>query len=381
MGGAFSKTLALTLHNTSGSAITYDLSNAGNGAQSGAAFSFSPSSVTVPAGGTATANVTVSLTAAQVAALLPAIASNFGGINTVRGAVAATPTSSGSGVYALRVPYILVPRGLSNVTAGAKSGYTQAGGTFNATVPLSNSGIHSATADVYAWGIHDANDVTGAEDGMDVRDAGVQVQPKSFLCGGSTSGVCSKTDDRSLVFAVNFYGTASNPSVSDIDIPIDLQNDGRPDFFVVGVDFGAVTAGAFDGRYASFIFDAAGTLVDVWVASAPMNGSTVLLPTLASEIGLDPAVNSTRFRYAVNAFSIVPENLVDTTSVAEFRSHQPPVSTGQQFALAPGGSATLNVSVDRGKFAGSPQLGWLVAALDDANGGAQADEVPVGTLK
>jgi hypothetical protein len=299
----------------------------------------------------------------------------------VRGAVVATPTSSGSGVYALRVPYILVPRGLSNVTAGAKSGYTQTGGTLNATVPLSNSGIHSATADVYAWGIHDANDVTGAEDGMDVRNAGVQVQPKSFLCGSSTSGVCSKADDRSLVFAVNFYGTASNPAVSEIDIPIDLQNDGRPDFFVVGVDFGAVTAGSFDGRYASFIFDAAGNLVDLWVASAPLNGSTVLLPTLASEIGLDPAVNSTRFRYAVNAFSIVPENLVDTTSVAEFRSHQPPVSTGQQRTLAPGGSATLNVSVDRGKFAGSPQLGWLVVALDDANGGAQADEVPVGTLK
>jgi subtilisin family serine protease len=381
MAGAFSQTLTVTLHNTSGSAITYDLSNAASGGQSGAAFLFSPSSVTVPAGGTATANVTVSLTAAQVAALLPAVASNFGGINTVRGAVVATPTSSGSGVYALRVPYILVPRGLSNVTAGAKSGYTQTGGTLNATVPLSNSGIHSATADVYAWGIHDANDVTGAEDGMDVRNAGVQVQPKSFLCGGDTSGVCSKADDRSLVFAVNFYGTASNPAVSEIDIPIDLQNDGRPDFFVVGVDFGAVTAGSFDGRYASFIFDAAGNLVDLWVASAPLNGSTVLLPTLASEIGLDPAVNSTRFRYAVNAFSIVPENLVDTTSVAEFRSHQPPVSTGQQRTLAPGGSATLNVSVDRGKFAGSPQLGWLVVALDDANGGAQADEVPVGTLK
>jgi hypothetical protein len=83
----------------------------------------------------------------------------------------------------------------------------------------------------------------------------------------------------------------------------------------------------------------------------------------------------------VNAFSIVPEQLVDTTSVAEFRSHQPPVSTGQQMTLAPGGSATLNVSVDHGKFSGTPQLGWLVVALDDANGGAQADEVPVGTLK
>jgi hypothetical protein len=251
----------------------------------------------------------------------------------------------------------------------------------NATVPLSNTGIHSTTADVYAWGIHDNNDVTGGEDAMDVRDVGVQVQPKSFLCGTSTSGVCSAPDDRSLIFAINNYGTASNPAVSEFDIVIDLQNDGRPDFFVVGVDFGAVLAGAFDGRLTSFIFDKDGNLVDLWVASAPMNGSTVELPTLASEIGLDPAVNSTRFTYAVNAFSIVPENLVDTTAASSFRSHQPPVSTGDRIPLGPGASAVLNVSVDRGKFAGTPQLGWLVVALDDANGGAQADEVPVGDVR
>jgi hypothetical protein len=55
------------------------------------------------------------------------------------------------------------------------------------------------------------------------------------------------------------------------------------------------------------------------------------------------------------------------------------VSTGQQIPLAPSASATLNISVDLGKFAGTPQLGWLVIGLDDANGGAQADEVPVGS--
>jgi len=214
---------------------------------------------------------------------------------------------------------------------------------------------------------------------MDVRDVGVQVQPKEFLCGTSTTGVCGATNDRSLVFAINTYGQASNPSVNEFDIVIDLQGNGKPDFFVVGVDFGAVTAGAFSGQFASFIFDKTGALVDLWVANAPMNGSTILLPALASEIGLDPAVNSTRFRYAVNAFSIVPGVLVDTTAFASFRSHQPPVSTGQFIPLAPGASATLNVSVDLGKVAGTPQLGWLVIGLDDANGAAQADEIPLGS--
>jgi minor extracellular serine protease Vpr len=381
LSGAYSETLPVTLHNTSGAAITYDLSQAANGGQQGATMSFSPGSVTVPAGGTATVNVTMSLTAAAVANLASAISSNFGGVVSARGAAVATPTSGGAGIYPLRVPYILIPRGLSNVAAGTKSAYTRAGDMRNATVPLSNTGIHGSTADVYAWGIHDDNDVSGGEDAMDVRDVGVQVQPKSFLCQTSTSGVCSAPDDRSLIFAINNYGKASNPAISEFDILIDLQNDGRPDFFVVGVDLGAVLAGDFDGRFASFIFDKDGNLVDFWIPAAPMNGSTVELSTLASEIGLDPAVNSTRFNYAVNAFSIVPGNIVDTTAAGSFRSHQPPVSSGDQIPLAPGANTTLNVSVDRGKFAGTPVLGWLVVALDDANGGAQADEVPVGDVR
>jgi hypothetical protein len=47
--------------------------------------------------------------------------------------------------------------------------------------------------------------------------------------------------------------------------------------------------------------------------------------------------------------------------------------------VAPGGSTVIPLSVDRGKQAGTPQLGWLVVGLDDANGAAQANEVPIGT--
>src|SRR5262249_25793381 len=179
---------------------------------------------------------------------------------------------------------------------------------------------------------------------------------------------------------VNMYGRWSNPSVNEVDIPIDLQSDGRPDFFVVGADLGTVLTGTADGRFASLIFTAAGNLVDAWVAAAPMNGSTMLLPALASEIGLDPAVNSTKFNYSVASFSIVPGVLTDGTATGTFRSHQPPVSTGQQVALNPGQTGSVTVSVDLGKFAGAPQRGWLVVTLDDPTGAAQADEVPVGSL-
>jgi minor extracellular serine protease Vpr len=241
-------------------------------------------------------------------------------------------------------------------------------------VPLNNSGIHSGDADVYAWGISDANDVNSfTDDPMDIRAVGVQALPGE-LAGAPAS-------DRLLVFAINGWGRWSNASVNEFDIAINSKGNSNPEFFVVGVDFGAVTTGTFDGRFASFTFDAAGNLIDAWVATAPMNGSTVLLPALASEIGLDPAVNSTKFDYSVAGFSIVPGTLVDTTGVGTFRSHQPPVSTGDFLTVPPGASRNLTVTADSGKNAGAPQLGWMVVTLDDANGADQADLIAIGTLK
>lgn len=372
LAAAFSETKTLTLHNTTGSPITYNMGTA-NTSLAGGTISFSSSPATVPANSTATVDVTLSLSAAAIAALPAATVSNFGAIATIRGAVTATPTSGGTGIYTLRVPFIAAPRGLSDVDAGPLSAYTKlTDGIREATLPLLNSGIHGGTADLYGWGISDGNDSADAEDGYDIRAVGVQALPGPAL-GGSA-------DDRALVFAVNMHGRWSNPSVNEIDISIDLQNDGRPEFFVVGVDLGAVLAGSFDGRYASFIFDAAGNLINAWVATAPMNGSTMLLPTLASDIGLDPLVNSTKFNYAAAAFTIVPGGLVDVTGTGTFRSHQPPVSSGDFASLGPGGGTSWTLSVDKGKQASAPQLGWLVVTHDDANGAAQTDEVPLGAV-
>ena len=373
LNGAYSEALPLTLNNTSGSAITYNLGTTFAGPALGADVSFSTNPVTVPAGGSATVQVTVELSAAEVAALPPASASVFGTLaHIVQGTVIATPTTSGAGVYPLRTTLVVVPRGLSSVAAGVKSAYSRSGNVLSATVPLANTGIHAGTADVYAWGVQDANDVAGpADDPMDIRAAGVQVLPGEALGGEAT--------DRTLVFAINGYGRWSNPAVNEIDVAIDLQNDGRAEFFVIGVDFGALTSGVFSGQFASAILDAEGNLVNAWVADAPMNGSTVLLPTLASDIGLGQT-GQANFRYSVAGFSIVPGVLVDTTSAAEFRPFEPPVSTGQLVELAPGAGASLPVTVDRPRFANSPQLGWMIVTQDDANGGAQADLVPVGSV-
>lgn len=367
----YSESQSLMLNNSSGSAISYNLSAAFvPGTPIGAAtMAFSSNPVTVPAGGSAVVDATLTVNATTLPA---ATASNFGALQSVRGAVVATPTSSGAGIYPLRTTFAFVPRGLSSITAGPPSPYVnRPGGNRETTVSFTNAGIHSGTVDTYAWGISDPNDVGHPEDSMDIRNAGVQVLPGEAL--GSTP------DDRALVFAVNVFGYASNPSVSEFDIAVDTKGNSAPEFFVVGVDFGAVTAGSFDGRFASLIFTAAGELVGAWVATAPMNGSTIELPVLASELGLDPAVNSTKFSYSVASFSIVPGGLVDTTGVGQFRSHQPPVSTGAFLSLAPGETKSTTLSVNKGQLAVSPVLGWLAVSLDDARGAAQVEEIPIGT--
>jgi hypothetical protein len=382
--GAYSETLPVTLHNSSDTAIQYTMSANPASTVFGQTMTFTPSTVTVPAHGTASVDVKLELDASHVAGLPSLDATNWwlpGGLQTIRGAVLATPQGDPTaGVYTLRIPFMLAPRGESNVTAGNRSSYTKGSNstTVNATVPLSNNGIHAGTADIYSWGISDAADTPGAEGGMDVRTVGVQVFP------GQDWGLSA--NDRMMVFAINVNGRASTPAANEFDVAIDLQNDGKPDYFVVGVDFGAVTTGDFDGRFASIIFDKNGNVIDAWAGTNDLNGSILELPVPASEIGLAPGANApagspiqgSPFRYWVNAFSIVPGDLVDTTPLGWFRAFQPPVSTGDYIGLDPGQNATLHVSVDKDKLAGAPVKGWMVVSTDDPNGTAQADTVPIG---
>jgi len=398
LAGAYSETLGLALVNTGGTPITYNLAPAAVGSVLGTAFSINPSSVTVPAGGTVGVGVTLSLSAAAVAALPPATASNFGAlVHNVRGAIVATPTSTGPGIYPLRVPFVLVPRGLSNVVPGTRSEYAATPTTLTATVPLTNAGIHSGNADVYAWGISDVGRDVGSgrerigrgnrgvgqpEDNIDIRAAGVQVLPREALCGTAAVGTCGKAGDRSLIFAINVSGRWSSPSVTEYDIEIDLQNDGRPEFFVVGIDFGAAGTGTSDGRFASIVYNAAGRRVNAWVAEAPFNGSTMLLSTLASDIGVTEATPT--FRYSITSFSLeysVGEaELIDVTETATFRAFEPPVSSGDFIQLAPGQSAPLNLSVNRQRLPETDVYGWMIVTQDDPNGAPQADLIPLGAL-
>jgi subtilisin family serine protease len=368
LGGAYNEMQTLHLTNTGTGSITYNLAAAFVGSNLGIDATFSPGSmVTVPAGGSMDVTVTFALTAAEVAALPSAETSNFGALVTARGAVVATPTTSGAGVYPLRVPFIVVPRGLSNVTAKIDK-LVVPGPIFTSRIALANTGIHSGNADVYQWGIEDRADAPAFEGSGDIRAIGVQSLP------GELFGV---PGDTALVFAVNMHGRWSNPSTIDAEIPIDTNRDGELDFIVVGFDLGAILAGAFNGQYASFIFDADGNLVDAWVAIAPMNGSTMLLPALAgTDLGL---TGDGLFRYSGVTFSVYDGSFLDETHEARYAAYSSAVETGGFFTVPPGSAGTVNLRFHPGRILRQPALGWMIVTTDDANGAAQADLLGLST--
>jgi hypothetical protein len=370
LSGPYSATRSFTIQNKSSGSITYKLSAAFIGSPAGAHVSVSPSKITVPAHQSRDVATRLTLSASAVAALPTAdtfAGVGLGAVLSVEGVVNATPTTSRAGVYPLHVPFLVVPRGLSSVVVGPASPYKLNAGVATTNVKLSNYGIHSGTADVYAWGLFDKDHTPGISS---VRAVGVQSQLGSF-CGADDT-------DRCLIFAINGWHQWSNATGAEFDIGIDTNGDGVPDYLVVGVDLGAVLTGSFDGVEASFTFDASGDLIDAWYADAPMNGSVIELPALASDMGITSAAPG--FSYSITGFDLIYGTIDAVPGSAKFNAFTPSVSNGQFVALASGKSATLPLSVSPALQATTPSLGWMIASLDNRNGAAQAALVSVGKL-
>jgi minor extracellular serine protease Vpr len=372
LGGPYAAVRTFTIENKSSSPITYNLSAAFIGSPAGAKVSVFPSKVTVPAHQFRIVATTLSMTAAAVKAL--PFADTFAGVGpgsvlTVTGVVTATPTASRTGVYPLHIPFLVVPRGLSNVFVGPTAPYQLSTAMVTANVKLVNAGIHTGTADVYSWGIFDKDHTAGISS---VRAVGVQSQLGSF-CGTGLPDT-----DRCLVFAVNGWHQWSNASGAEFDIAIDTNGDGVTDYLVVSLDLGAVLTGAFNGVDASFTFDRAGNLIDAFYADAPMNGSVIELPALAGDMGISAA--SAAFHYTITGFDLGTGAIDSVPGKGAFNAFSPSVSNGQFVVLNPGARANLPLSVDPHLQATTPALGWMIVSLDNPNGPSQAALLPIGKL-
>jgi minor extracellular serine protease Vpr len=254
-----------------------------------------------------------------------------------------------------------VPRVRSNVLsafAGRPAGPSRP----SSNVKVSNfGGAIAGNADFYAWGLR------GARQGVqffDPRAVGVQTNP------------ISKTNSI-LVFAVNTFERFSNAAAGEFDILIDVNGDGVPDFLLAGFDLGAVTAGVANGQLASVLVNlTTGAARIRFLADAPTDGSTVLLPVLASDLGITPA--NPRLTYSAQVFNPLDGSSATLPGTASFNAFTPAISNAMFVPVAPNATATVPVAVDPAEWARTPALGLMVVTEDNRAGAPQARLIEAG---
>jgi minor extracellular serine protease Vpr len=287
---------------------------------------------------------------------------NASAYREVAGFVILTPTdASMNGGVSLRVPYYLVPRVRSDVSSafvGKPAGPSRP----SSNVKLTNfGGAIAGNADFYAWGLK------GTRQGVeffDVRAVGVQ-----SILTSATNGV--------LVFAVNTFERFSNAAAGEFDILIDVNGDGVPDFDLVGIDLGAITAGIFNGQLASALIHLKTGAVRIrFLADAPTDGSTVLLPVLASDLGITPA--NPRLTYSAQVFNLLDGSAAEVPGAASFNAFTPAISNAMFVPVAPKATASVPVTVDPVEWAKTPALGLMVVTGDNRAGAPQARLIEAG---
>ncbi|MFE5410089.1 S8 family serine peptidase [Microbacterium sp. NPDC056569] len=346
----------VTLTNYGSEAVTYNATSQASAQSEAATVTVSPAQVTVPAG--RSAKVTVTLSAAASAAG----SSTTGGFafSEFSGDVVFT-----SAADTLRVPYLLVPRATTDVSAKGDLKVTKKSQPVDgeASVVLTNKkGAFTGGASFYTWGLEDRKDApkSFADTGYDLRAAGV----RSFLY--------SEEYGQLVVFALNTHNRWSNAASNQYEVHVDTDRDGEPDWIVFSADGGLVTTGSVNGIAQVFAYDVAAgiTYATGFNASAPTDSSTILLPVFAADLGLTEEAGT--FDYAVQASSIVNDGSDAMDGTATYNPFAPALGNSQSASVPVGGTIPVPVAVDAAAFAEQKPRGVMVVVMDNAAGAGEA---------
>jgi len=267
------------------------------------------------------------------------------------GAITLTPEFASNNGVSLNLPYYLVTRARSTVDADFRDGK-------NPSIRLTNrNGVISGNGDFYAWGLKNPKTGTIAE-AFEPRAVGVQTNPIS-------------PTDSVLVFAVNTYGRFSNPASGEYDIFIDVNGDGVFDFVLFSGDIGSVETGSANGQIGTFLVNLKTHKEFVeFNADAPTDGSTLLLPVFASDLGISPT--NPRFTYTVNAFDDTGAGEALTGS-ASFNAFTPSITNALFVPVGPNLTVDVPVAIDPVEFLKTPALGFMIVTEDNHSGEDQAN--------
>lgn len=342
LGADFSETRTITVRNHGGAAVTLTPQVVASGQSSPASVATS-GAFTLGGGESTTVEVTLNVPAATVG--------NSDAFREVSGNV----ELNGDGI-SLRVPYLLVPRGLSEIETTPDGPITP--NASGQTATITNGGVATGTADFFQWGLADGNDVDEGVfggSGYDLQAAGVQ----SFPNAAGTDAI--------MYFALSTHDRWSNAAVNEFDIVIDTTGDGAPDFVIIGFDLGALTTGSFNGRLAVFRLNlSTNALTPLFFAVAPTDSSSVLLPVRASHLGLTPADGD--FTYSVQSFSLEGAGSDAMSGTAGYNPFAPALTDYPFEVLEPGESTSVGIDFDPTAFGKQKPLGVMVVSTDDAAG-------------
>lgn len=352
----FKSTQVILVSNNGTSAASFTAAQA-NAAGRPHTISIKTPSFTVAAGDKIAVPVTLSVPVASVGP------SNLSGLNfrEVAGNIVFTPVGTDNGGVALRVPYYLVPRALSNIaTTTSKS---TGGVNPSVTTAITNKGgAIAGDADFYAWGLQGT---AKGDSTANIRAVGVQAFPWDAT-------------QQFLGFAVNTGTRWSNPSVNEFDIYVDVDGDGVPDYIVVGVDQGAVQTGTFNGRLGSFVFStrSAGASINFF-AQAPTDSSSTVIFVLSSQLcrSGEPCLNAAhpRITYQAVGFDLNSGGSYAVPGSAKFNAWSSAISQGDFVSVAPGATDTsVTLTINSAEWALTPALGSMILSIDNKSGIGEA---------
>jgi hypothetical protein len=117
-----------------------------------------------------------------------------------------------------------------------------------------------------------------------------------------------------------------------------------------------------------------------YLAYAPYDGSTILLPVLASDMGITPA--NPRFSYTVTVKDLVQTGASDSfVKWAKYNAFGSAISDAQYVSLPPDAAVSVPITVNTTELATTPPLGLMVVTQDNKNGKDEANLVKIDVKK
>ena len=321
-------------------------------------FSLSTTSITLAPGATARVPVTYALTAAQVRKAPSPKGSE------APGAIGAVVIAKVGGREVARLPLQAIVLKRSAISAQVRQ---------PAAIEIRNAGLVPGEVGIFDWIMTDPIDPRAT---ADLRAVGYRVRP-----AGEASTV---PDDRIVDIAISQHGSYSNPARNMFTVSVDANRDGTVDHLALGLDqlfaeTGATYTSFYDGFFVAMTSDLSSSTNPLKPSAiepkAPLNGSTVVISVLASDLGIS-ATNQLA-SLSVQAQSYADDPVVpDTTPSITVNLWEPQGRAAWTGELAVGARATIPLTTRASILGETPSLGWMVVCPQNPTGEDQAKLLP-----